>query len=126
NCTLCPAGTFGTAYGADSDDACRGCGPGNFSGEGWTFCETCPLGTISTGNASSCDFCTAGRIAESPGLDVCSPCTAGRYGFNTSTCVDCGPGRYSQELGAEGSESCLACPAGRASAAYGADSPLRC
>ena len=37
----CPAGTFGTAYGADSDDACSGCGPGNFSGEGWTFCAPC-------------------------------------------------------------------------------------
>ena len=91
---VCPAGTF-SQNGASS---CTNCGSANqYSSEGSESCLTCPAGnytnweTAGTTTATECNICPAGYECDGANIENCGSTN-----------------KYS----AEGSDSCLTCPAG--------------
>lgn len=85
--------------------------PGTYSLEGALECLPCPSGFYSSTGASECIPCAVGmyRQQSSPSGD-CYDCVAGTYApfEQTSFCLDCPRGFYSEE----GSSACSPCPAG--------------
>lgn len=81
-CEPCAAGTYSSAYGADSDEHCMRCRGGTFSTgigqQNLSVCLSCPAGTSSSLQGDSCNacpertFCPLGSerpvICEDPGL----------------------------------------------------------
>lgn len=121
----CPPGTFSGARGAI---ACRDCAPGTYTNvSGTQVCTGCEVGKAQAAQGKlQCDFCPPGQFAENSGLLNCLSCTlgtiasslgstgctrcqSGSYGFNTSQCLSCSPGKYMQ---LEAQTSCLQCDEG--------------
>ena len=97
-CVNCPAGTFRdtniATTAADNE------------------CKACAAGTSSQAGASTCDPCTAGKFARTPGLASCMECPAGTFQSDPGSlfCKFCDAGKASATPGAA---SCAACPAGK-------------
>lgn len=80
--------------------------------------ETCPAGSYSTVDSSTCTNCPAGTYsptASATSRDDCKPCQAGSYSTaarasSNDTCVLCLPGKYSTVVGGENASVCQQCP----------------
>lgn len=87
--------------------------PGTYSLEGALQCTPCPSGFYSDTRASKCTSCAAGTYRqESSTSGDCANCAAGTYApfEQTSVCLDCPRGYYSEE----GATNCSPCPTGTA------------
>ena len=78
SCSTCPAGTYYIGTGANSVNDCLSCGPGTYSGLGFSTCLKCPTGTSFAGTRGTSD-------------SVCTPCTAGTYSniYGSTSCSSC-------------------------------------
>jgi Tyrosine-protein kinase ephrin type A/B receptor-like len=92
---------------------CRSCAPGEYvTMEQWgRTCSTCPAGRYAVlGQCFDCPSGTASAIVGSTFAN-CQTCEPGTFALNGSTtCTDCGTGRFSNS---SGSSVCLDCSAGR-------------
>lgn len=89
---------------------------GTFSLIGALECSPCPSGFYSGASASVCIPCAVGTYRQqSSASGDCYPCVAGTYApfKQTSVCLDCPRGYYSESGGAV---ACEPCPAGTAGA----------
>ncbi|GMH76975.1 hypothetical protein TrST_g2739 [Triparma strigata] len=125
-CTLCSAGKYLADDGADAsahdtESDCSTCANGFWALAGSQTCTACEAGKYldSPGTSeSSCTICGSGEFASTAASLSCENCPAGKYitddGLTTSEhddlsdCLMCDPGFYS----IEGSQVCIACPAG--------------
>jgi hypothetical protein len=144
SCVLCQAGTASPSTAATSVAACVACKPGYYSGTpGNGECVACPAGTFSNAtraaSLSACEPCpfntysdtlnavsnatcmscptgltTSSTGASTPAACVVRTCSAGHVLDSNGDCNACIPGTYASD------GSCIMCPAGRYSAAYGA------
>lgn len=119
HCSPCAAGFEVSA----TKDGCDRCGDNEASSdgvecqqcaEGWhpdgqqAHCVRCPLGSSGDLSGRTCTPCGPGRYADEEASTTCEPCGSGqRSEDNTGSaaCVDCGVGKYPNELGDE----CLDC-----------------
>jgi hypothetical protein len=131
-CIDCTPGKYGQASGVS---ACTGCEAGRYQpAAGETDCITCAAGSTAgaSDGARTCTECSIGRYSVSSDVAECTACTAGEYqssagqtnytackncragerkacgGVTEGYCAGCIPGRYA----AEGTSSCIGCPAG--------------
>ena len=94
----CHAGTYGAmAGGGTIRDAC----------------VMCPLGTISTSEASvGCTACALGQVASVDGTACLATCGAASYqDMTTSACIACPTGYTTTALYARAATDCVPCPA---------------
>ncbi len=59
--TPCPSGTFQTAEGQASIEACAKCGPGEEDAQDKASCSVCPAGKYNTASGGTCTLCPAGE-----------------------------------------------------------------
>eukprot|EP01043_Picozoa_sp_COSAG02_P030216 COSAG02_NODE_1920_length_10374_cov_9.792409_1_plen_1317_part_10 len=117
---------FGAVLSSTSLDGCEQCDPGTFAGLGHTACHPCSAGQFDHDNSSAtpCVPCVPGRYTTREGdVGTCSSaCAPGQISpagsYNSSTCVDCGPGRFrdnefSGRAETIGDDICDPCPPGR-------------
>ena len=133
-CHYCAAGKFANTGAKTS---CELCGPGEKSeiASGSLRCILCEMGRYSLGGMSSCDgVCTRGSYQDQEGQTSCKPCSAGKYGkdsselytFEANSCTNCSIGKYSEAKGISSESGCNACPAGTSSETPGLDSRDKC
>jgi hypothetical protein len=108
SCRACFPGTYGPL---PANPFCPECFPGSYQeSSGQSFCSLCPIGKASEANGSNtsltCQNCSAGYHAPSPGTPSCILCTGGTYSLEAwSECIPCDPGSVSLP----GFSSCLQC-----------------
>ena len=125
-CESCPAGKF--SYRSEPPWVCSACEPGFFQAAAeQSHCnDACGPGTYSTGGASACESCEAGRASNSSAASTCRSCAAGKYqpfqeridciscpvgsvaSASRISCENCNAGEY-----VSNSTYCLACPLGK-------------
>ena len=120
-CFPCPSGKFSDVLNA-TEDVCRDCSAGFFSGPASGRCTPCDPGTYSPQGAVSCTACPGNATSVNGSAYGACRCLAGFYkrfspGGATFSCERCGPGEFS---GFDTENACGKCPAGKASAALGA------
>jgi hypothetical protein len=125
-CLNCPQNSWTISVASFSISACL-CKIG-YSGNDASACSACTAGKYKSSTvAGNCIDCPAGRYMESTGAAACVACLAGKYkaetgsttpctnciagkhtktnnnllGIAATTCVDCWPGFYSTQAGAE-------------------------
>ena len=110
---VCKAGEYGYNNGLANDNGtCDLCSPGTFSASSYfTVCISCPLGTFSGINMSSCSACEAGTYSAVIGSTNCTSCLKGHFQNQVghSTCFPCPTGTFSPR---EMSIVCSNCSAG--------------
>ena len=125
-CTNCNAGLYQNENGAA---VCKSCPIGSSSNAGsdaltdcnlctaayylvGNTCTICPGGKTSQALASSCTNCEIGRYGQS---GVCSVCQAGKFQNEQgkSSCKLCPQGSYLTTTGADSSDDCTSCTAGK-------------
>jgi len=110
DCTLCAAGKYGTASGAQSESSCSECPAGMFQNEtGASSCKACPahsnssVGSVACqcdagyfgDGTSSCEACTDNADSPPGSTDQSACiCTAGYFGNGRSSCEACVPGKF--------------------------------
>ena len=96
---LCPAGTYNNTVGATLLSQCLPCPGGKFNTEiGQTACNSiCPIGTQCPPGSANPVPCPMGGYCDEEGL------TAAKL---------CGPGTYSDAVGATSPSTCRTCPPG--------------
>jgi hypothetical protein len=80
--------------------------------------ETCPAGSYSTLDSSTCTNCPPGTYSPTTSAvseDECIECEAGSYSETTgaslsSTCISCVAGEYSATVGGDSEAVCETCP----------------
>jgi hypothetical protein len=132
-CLLCAPGQFSTGTG----DACAACPINTYSAvgasAGATSCLACPAGTDTTGSTGNTDIgaclaCPAGQISLGT-LDSCFDCGQGTYAdapFGAISCVPCPVGTYSSAFGGSSQSACTPCPVGSATVTPGAAQLSEC
>ena len=90
NQTICPAGTFQSASGAN-------------------FCFKCPSSTYSnsTGRITECDPCPKGESQDEKGATSCKSCANKDTPAGSSQCLNCPAGEWETDTG-----TCDPCPRG--------------
>ena len=134
-CTNCNAGQYQNEDGAG---VCKSCPIGSSSNAGsdaltdcnlctaayylvGNTCTICPGGKTSQALASSCTNCGIGTYGQS---GVCSSCQAGKFQNEQgkSSCKLCPQGSYLTTTGADSSDDCTSCTAGKYNGATGSTS----
>jgi hypothetical protein len=80
--------------------------------------DSCPAGSYSETDSSTCSLCTAGKYSSSTsatGPDACIACDSGTYStaigaISDSTCTACLGGTYFDGTGGDNEEVCQQCP----------------
>lgn len=80
--------------------------------------DTCPAGSYSTADASTCTLCPAGKyssITSAISVNDCISCDAGTYSgvlgaISVGTCTACTNGKYSTTVGGTVETVCQSCP----------------
>jgi hypothetical protein len=128
DCNKCPVGRYNPSIGSSG---CELCPPGNWCNEtGAAFYRKCDAGTYQdVGGKVSCRLCKEGTYQSSAGSAKCIHCPAGKYnsdlGSNSlSACLDCIPGKFSQNGSAP--VSCELCASGQFQASFGQDRCWTC
>ena len=125
SCTPCPIGTYQPNRGASSCMPCPNFSYQRYTGK--TSCDKCPNPTYIT----SCNKADGATYSCVPGAfwhpnKGCIPCSAGTYiPWNnlSTTCSECGIGKYQN---ATGKTSCNDCPEGRYQSKTGQATCLVC
>jgi hypothetical protein len=114
NCTNCTAGKFNDLTEQKSENSCKECAAGTFASlPGQVSCTTCEQGKWQdiVGSAS-CKSCPNGWLSGEKMADCRERlnCTKGEY-FDTNTfvCENCPDGKYNDQTGQEGEDSCKLC-----------------
>ena len=100
----CPAGKYGVATNGHALES--------------TACMLCPNGKRGKGSTGivgedvACEACAPGK-SSAAGSPVCYfICAMGEYLDGVSSCQECSPGSYSNNLGITGSSACTPCENG--------------
>ena len=104
-CEMCAAGRVAVSNGSSH---CALCDAGYFSAEeGASVCDLCAAGYWSLSDGTACEACGPGHFAPW-GAGSCQQCTAGHFSAtnNSSTCVNCGIGRFANGSGMENCHGC--------------------
>lgn len=82
---LCIAGTRQVSY------SCIPCSEGYYSNKGSTTCSPCPIGTIPSTSKGECIPCLENTYSNVAGSSTCKECGKGKYQPNRgqSSCLDC-------------------------------------
>ena len=138
--TPCPLYTYRAGVGATSESDCLPCAESYVSSTtGNSECQQCQAGTRYSASGVSPNFnavcipCEVGTFSG-PNSIHCNSCVAGTYSGGSSTCVQCRPGYFSTN---DGAESCEACGSGNYTfevsasgvgytAIWGASNPAQC
>uniref|UniRef100_F6V250 Signal peptide, CUB and EGF-like domain-containing protein 2 n=1 Tax=Ornithorhynchus anatinus TaxID=9258 RepID=F6V250_ORNAN len=134
-CEPCPhsesSGTQKTA-GARSVSECGGqCPPGEYSSDGFSPCQACPLGTYQPeAGRTSCLLCGGGLLTKYLGAssfqdcETKVQCSPGHF-YNTTThrCIRCPGGTYQPEFG---QNYCISCPGNTTSDFDGSTNITQC
>ena len=122
SCMSCVSGTYASRI--STGNWCQPCSVGYYQVfPGQTFCYLCVQGSTSFSPYVSCEQCTTGTYASSPG--PCLSCPVGTY-TNTigqSACLQCSAGTYAS---ATGFVQCTACSAGRYADVQGLSACKQC
>lgn len=137
-CTDCAGGKYLNGVGSAESD-CKNCAAGKYSTGAAPSCSYCPVGKSSTSGSTSCTTCTSGKYFD----DIyCKNCPKGKYSENFNDfhdvgnpywiywgtirgCKLCAAGKYQDETGKDGSNSCKSCGSG-AGSSNGASSCSSC
>ena len=130
-CTLCPKGRYGIMKGGTSRDmACKNCSVGSFAqADGSQECFLCPAGTHCT--TTGLDIytpCLAGRYNSYSNQTECSNCPAGSYqpSEGSAICELCNQGKYLDTIGSSHDSPCIKCPIGKYGNTKGLEECLQC
>ena len=107
SCSSCPTGQYGSALKNDDDG---------------TSCTDCPDGTFMYNSnlaigATSALECSYSAATCPPGTEpntethACDPCVVGKYQIGMA-CKICGAGKFIDQVGQSGQDSCLSCSPG--------------
>jgi hypothetical protein len=115
-CISCQPGWFGLA----DSSACSMCEAGKYSAtEGASHCHECEVGTYSefvgASSLSSCVLCGEGTFSTTLASSACELCPRGSFSssIGTTYCESCDAGKYIPYFGANRSDACIACDAGK-------------
>ena len=109
----------------------------NIYDAGYVIVDTCPLGSYSSANSTTCSLCGGGMYSDHDAKSMCDSCPSGRFSVvNATTCTTCAAG-YESYVGSSvcttcinntffllGSPICLPCPGN--STSLGFTSPCQC
>jgi hypothetical protein len=123
-CTMCVAGKHILIEESTAVSACTDCPAGTYSASDRSKCKACTYystSAVSSGVESDCN-CNAGYTGPDGG--PCVLCTPGYFKstLGSSSCTECGAGKYATEYGAVSVSMCQNCAMGTYSAATGASS----
>jgi hypothetical protein len=108
-CFQCAPGTYST--GNDTDQSCKPCSPGQFSGNvGAIACTPCDVNSTSLTGSSEC-LCVDNLYRNFGGNCVPCPTNSGRLGTDTSNICVCNT-NYKAIVSPDGDFVCSLCPDG--------------
>ena len=126
-CTACPIGYAtdkidslfclpcipGSYADLKEQESCKNCDANTFTDQtGQSTCKDCSTGEKSVAGSAKCIKCDAG--AAGTGINgTCQTCVKGQYrtsAMNATSCMDCLPGQYQDQVG---QANCLLCLPGR-------------
>ncbi len=114
-CSACRRGKFSEGLGAESESDCEFCPVGTTTSgtasSGSSACSSCLPGKAAADPTAGCQECAFGKYAASHGQVACDDCGKGTYGDGVGLveCEACGRGKYNKEVGRR---ACMDCPGG--------------